>query len=134
MSKSNWAEKFSNDLSLCVAKGDWEIYKDGEGVKELYYKKKEIATLPSAFFELEVYPGGAYIYANSGHVSFHYLYDNKAELVFKSEAEQTTAEIDGPLVTFQTLKNDEMIEEITFDTNSFQEVTFKKDGQMGFDF
>ena len=135
MSKENWAEKSSNDMSLCVANGNWEIYKDGEGVKDVYFNGESIRSLPSAYYQISVYSGGALLWTPSTERNkYFFMFDNSAKQIFELNGKNISMEIDEPVITFYDSINNEKVEVAMFDFNSFEQISLEKDGQIGFNF
>jgi hypothetical protein len=136
----NWAEKISNDLTWCTGKGDWEIYKDGEGEKELYYKGDFVDALPSAYFELSVFEKGVLVSAKEGvngnKISHFLLFTAKTkENIARIEGKNITVEItENSFITFSEVLDNGEIESTTYDLNSFTKTTVCKDGQIGLEF
>ena len=132
----NWAENFSNNLTICLEAGDWTITKDGEGVKELYYEDKSLCALPSLYYYADVFKSGIVLNAQkaNGCTAF-YAFKNGVETpTLQIEGQTLNMEKDGDLIIFKELTEEGIQEKAILDSHTFEQLTQELDGQIGFSF
>jgi len=154
MSRDNWAADYANDLELCVYIGKrWAILKDGTNQKGLYKKisvndpkyiknpqqfsifneeiYENICDLPSLYYHGNEFEGGVVFYADMPKSKVYFLLGNNDKVPIRIENQDLRMEIEENLIVFYNQDNEE---HSIYDTYSFEEISKRKDGQMGFNF
>lgn len=128
----NWAEKYSNDYTVCLQDGIWSVLKDGEGGKGLYRKGEFVCDLPSMYYYSDVFEGGIVLNATNGTNKTYMVFNNKSDnYIYKVTGKNITMRTEDCLIIFEDLDTKEEL--AVFDQYLFSQIHQTKDGQIGFD-
>lgn len=129
MSKTNWAERYSNEEKVLFERGDWSLAEDGEKIWSLYYQNKCIEPVLD-FNKYVLFKNGFVLYYEENGLNSYVLFEeNQNKPIFKASGKNFSMEIDKDLLVFRA---DGSIL-ASFETETLTKIHIHKDEQLGFD-
>ncbi|MBQ9795983.1 MAG: hypothetical protein IJW36_03405 [Clostridia bacterium] len=129
MSRSNWAERYSNQESIVFEKGHWSLKEDREKSWSLYFDDDCIYPVLD-YNRYKLFDHGFLMYAECDYSNSYCLFSStEKKPIFSVSGRNIQIEFDDNLILFHTSNGNVKI----YDINTFSPVYIAKDNQIGLD-
>ena len=129
MSRSNWAERFSNQETTVFDKGNWTLKEDGEKTWSLYFNDECVYPVLD-FNRYKLFHGSFLMYVQRPHINSYCLFSaTDKKPLFTISGQDARVEFDNYFLTFYS--GDTNLK--TFDLFTLNPVNISNNNQIGLD-